>query len=122
MPTSVFPPGTRLYNVRRRLSQAKGILGSILCKFLLLSGDYCHEFSNWGGQHKIDQKNPKYGFYSKKRRLAASDDFIYHDVEDNFLSYEHPGSALMSMFQTFTLPEFRSVEVTDHFLKTPSTI
>ncbi|KAK4258869.1 hypothetical protein QN277_005268 [Acacia crassicarpa] len=91
-----------LYNVRRRLLQAKGILGSILCKFI------CHDFSNWGGQHKIDQKKPKYGFYSKKRRLAASDDFIYHDVEDNFLSCEHP--ALMSMFQTFALPEFRRVE------------
>lgn len=97
-------------NVRRRLLQAKGILRSLLhCKFIL-SGD-SHEFSNWGGHHKSDHKKPKYGFYLKKR-LAASEDFICHDVEDKFLSFEHHGSALMSMFQTFTLPEFRKVEVT----------
>ncbi|XP_054778088.1 uncharacterized protein LOC129286083 [Prosopis cineraria] len=106
-----------LYNVRRRLLQAKGILRSILSKFIL-SGDF-HEFSNWDGQHKSDQyvhwkttgtqKKPKYGFFSKQK-LAASENFTYHDVVDNLLSYEHRGSTFMSMFQTFTLPEVRRVE------------
>ncbi|KAF7840716.1 uncharacterized protein G2W53_003014 [Senna tora] len=105
----------RMSILRKRLSQAKGILRSVLHKFnMLTAGD-----GDDGEQYKITQQYEKNGVSSLMKRLAdaASDNFTYSDDDDDddvgdnkVLSYEHQDSTVINMFQTFTLPKLRRLE------------
>lgn len=96
----------KLWILRKRLFQAKGILRSVLDKFNVVLA---------GSDETSETRN--YGVSLTKRSSEASDDEDVHfsdyinDVGDMFLSYEHQGSTVKDMFQTFTLPKLRRLEV-----------
>ncbi|KAI4298590.1 hypothetical protein L6164_032130 [Bauhinia variegata] len=77
--------------IRKRFILARGILRSLLHKFIPTGGS--PEFSKWEttSETQISQQA--------------------NNVQGQVLAYEHHSSTLLNMFQTFTLPKLRSLEV-----------